>query len=399
MIKKIISAIAIQSLGTVASFATVWFITNKYGLSIQGNFAIIKSWIDLMVVIGSLGFAQSFSYAINKLNVDRVKLKTFSIIYVILFFPFIFLLTKFFAPKEIAPIGLVAFSACLLIQHALFRGIYLTINDGLKFSIASILPAITLLFAIYITNFLIGEIDIYNAYLFSGTISVFIVFVFLKSFRFDFFLNEIPWKIIIKNGNSVFLQSVSICLLPVVTFYILKRGGATDDDIGVLSIANYFYMAFALPFNMIAPILFNKWAKSNNGEETKNEVRKILYICIFVFALSILSISLLPMVINLFFDSAGNKEKIIECSSIMLFAAVPLFLSRVITAYLQALGRFSYVSLSYSIKTAFCIIAIAVLFFVNFVNINDIAIIWVLGEIVLLLMLYVDLKVANKGMQ
>lgn len=397
MIAKVINAIIIQSLGTVASFATVWFITNKYGLSYQGNFAIIKSWVDLMVVFGSLGFAQSFSYAINRLNVDRVKLKTFSILYSLLLVPIIWIITSLFYPN--IDNGYISIAASLLIMHSLLRGVYLTINDNIKFSIVSIIPAVGLFIITITISIFCNNLSISSSYIISALVSVIIVLVFIHSKRFDFKFTSIPWGIILKNGNSVFLQGLSISMLPATTFYILKISGATSEDIGVLSIANYFYMAFALPFNMVAPILFNKWAKSNNKKETKREVYNVLLVCILIFIFSIVAIILLPDIISIFFPYSLNKEKIVGCASIMLFAASPLFLSRVITAYLQALGKFGFVSLVYSIKTAFCLLIAIVFYLGEIVSVNYIAVTWVLGEVLLLIMLYIKSHKTGKDVQ
>ena len=51
MIRKIGLSIIIQMIGTLCSLLLVWLITNKYGVELQGQFVLIKSWIDLIVVV------------------------------------------------------------------------------------------------------------------------------------------------------------------------------------------------------------------------------------------------------------------------------------------------------------------------------------------------------------
>lgn len=82
MIKKIVSSVGIQMIGTLSSLLLVWMIIRFYGASVQGQFVLIKSWIDLVVVSVSFGLPQSFIYAINKLNVSWEDLRQRTFIYI-----------------------------------------------------------------------------------------------------------------------------------------------------------------------------------------------------------------------------------------------------------------------------------------------------------------------------
>lgn len=93
MLRKIMSSVGIQIVGTLSSLMLVWLITRFYGVSIQGQFVLIKSWVDLAVVVASFGFPQSFIYAINKLNVSWQKLEIFTMKYIFVVFLFSWLAT------------------------------------------------------------------------------------------------------------------------------------------------------------------------------------------------------------------------------------------------------------------------------------------------------------------
>lgn len=152
MIKKIGHSIAIQMLGTISSLILVWLITRLYGTAVQGEFVLIKSWVDMLIVISGFGMPQSFIYAINKLGVSWEVLEKYTLRYIPIALVVNLLLT-FIWFECIQPQSFlstfnyvfVAIGISCLTGFTLLRGLYLTQNDGSKFALITITPNILLL--------------------------------------------------------------------------------------------------------------------------------------------------------------------------------------------------------------------------------------------------------------
>lgn len=386
MFKILGSSILIQSFGTLASFLTVWIITNKFGISSQGQFAITKSWVDLVIVIGCFGFPQSFIYVINKHNTSKHLLKLFSLKYASFLALPIGIATYFFFKKsnlsitlDIVGISFLTLAIALLILHSLLRGIYLTENSPYTFSLISALPALILLFTILINLVTKETLYLNFSYFISGLLSCIFVLSYLKTINDG---DDIPWKITLSNGNNVFLQSLAITFLPICTYWLMEQNKITLDAIGGFNISVYFYQAFALPLNMIAPIFFNKWSQRSMSKTSSNEVSMLLKTSLPIFILTIIVAYFIPNIIRIAFGT--NLEFIYRSAQILLLAATPFFIGKVLSAYLSALGYFSVLTKMYLFKTILCIVIMLALSLLNLFSLINIAISWVISDIVLM---------------
>ncbi|MGL5218816.1 MAG: hypothetical protein ACRC8G_04855 [Plesiomonas shigelloides] len=388
MIKKIISAIAIQSLGTVASFATVWIISNKLGMDRQGEFAVLKSWIDFLVVLGCFGLPQSVIYIINKYNVKKEFLVNAGVIYsvslVIPFFFLSFLWGRIYSGREIEIFGfvLVSISSTLLVAHSILRGIYLTENDGVIFSLISIVPAVFLFISIYIGIFL-GGVNFYISYtcasLFSfiAVLSLLLRYFFSKSECADvLYFNELFVK-----GFDAFLQAISVAVLPMFTYAFFSLAGINDSLIGGFNIASYLYMIFAIPFGMIAPILFNRWSKLLDECLVKTEVRYLLYFSCFVFLFMVLASGYIDYIIKYLPWGKDKIPYIATPAKILVYAAAPMLISRVMSSYFLSIGMFSVNTRLFLSKTLLSVFFMLLLYMTRHLNIVSMSYIWLLGEV------------------
>lgn len=392
MIKKIISSILIQSLGTVASFATVWFVTYKYGVSAQGDFALIKSWVDLLVVIGCFGFPQSFAYSINKSSVNIDVLKGFSVVYssvnLLLFLGLTIIWCRINAIQNTA-VFYISITAAILVLHGLFRGIYLTINDSNKFAILSIIPSLSL-FIGFQFNFS-DQLNLSNVYLISTVFVLISSILYLSKIKTSYKVKSVKWRGMVLDGFNVFMQSIAIALVPMISFSYLNKSGLSGTEIGSLSIANYFYLAFSMPLNMISPILFNTWMKSNRAIK-KTDLLLLFMSGVGVFVFSCLSIYLLPNLLTVMVLH-DDVRLIYKAASILMLSASPLFLAKIIGAYLQARGMFFYVTVSYTIKMVVCLL---LLFFARKLSVMSVSYAWLFGDIVLFVVLLIGIFMVGK---
>ncbi|MBE8597231.1 hypothetical protein [Xenorhabdus sp. BG5] len=390
MIKKISSSIAIQSLGTISLLLTTLFITKEYGIQAQGEFAVIKSWIDLLVAIFCFGLPQSFIYGINVLGINSYRLKTFSIYYPFLIFPLVFLTTYIWLNNSNQLYYLhssifLSAGICFLIGHSLIRGIFLTINDNKLFSLITAAPSI-LLFTTILTLYKFNFFSFYISYLSAGLLSFVLIIILVRKIHLKS-KNTVPWKILLKNGNNVLLQSISSGLIPVITYWLMNKYGMNNKDIGGFNLSAYSYQIFSLPFSMIAPIFVNQWSKQKDLNIIRSNIRKLLKTSFCILLISTLTaIFLLPIIIETILGK--NLLFIIQSSRILLFSATPLFINTVLAGLLISKGFFSYNMKGYALKTIFVIVTLIILFEFRLVSLQSVSFSWILGDLILMFILY-----------
>lgn len=394
MFRKLFSSVAIQSLGTLSSFLAIWLITKYLGVSKQGEFALLKSWIDFLVVLASFGFAQSFIYVINTLNTSRGKLKKFSIIYPL----FVLVLSSFITyiwfrhgaeVRWLVGIDyvLIGITVACLVGHKLLRGIFLTINDGKLFALISILPAICLFGLILFKVLTATQYSLALLYVVSGIFSFLIMIILVKDSSGDG--QPIPWKPVLLNGNSIFLQGVALTLLPMSTYWLMSYYGMNNQVIGGFNIAIYFYQAFALPLNMVAPIFFNRWSKISDTSILLKELKYFLWIGLPILPISVLIGFLLKYIVPYVF----SQELVFAIPSmqLLLSAGILIYVTNLLSCMNLALGIFANNTASYVIKIIVSIILVFIS--LNFFpgRLELIALAWLLGDVLLLIILFIVL--------
>ena len=84
---------------------------------------------------------------------------------------------------------------------------------------------------------------------------------------------------------------------------------------------------------------------------------------------------------------------IYKAASILMLSASPLFLAKIIGAYLQARGMFFYVTVSYIIKMVVCLL---LLFFARKLSVVSVSYAWLFGDIVLFVVLLIGIFMVGK---
>ncbi|MET3134746.1 O-antigen/teichoic acid export membrane protein [Oxalobacteraceae bacterium GrIS 1.11] len=361
--RKFIYTIFIQSLGTGCSLLTVFFLARWYGPGVQGQFAQTKAWVDLLVVIGCFGFPQGFVYVINKFKCPPRTLIIWSCVYACVFAAAATLLTA----AAIEQVDYVAsnlfqrfsmalvfgLSAAALVLISLWRGIYLPHNDGWRFSGLTIVPAVALFLAMMLVLALKPSIEPAlwaKAYALSAAlaclVAAWLIFPLYRNDRSPAI--AIPWRSLLTSGTSVFVQGLTMAIQPVLTFWLMRRYGASNAQIGWFNIAVMGYQAFGLPLAMVTPILFNRWSKANSVPHIRAEYLRLLRTSMrFLFpfiALAVLAAQLLPFILN------REYEKAVFPAQILLFAVYPLFLARTAAPLLFSQDAFARSTHAYLLR-------------------------------------------------
>ena len=405
MIKKIVSSVGIQMIGTLSSLLLVWMITRFYGISTQGQFVLIKSWVDLAVVFASFGLPQSFIFAINKLNISWQYLEKFTFRYI----PVVFLICLFATYiwfeylqeqnfLDIYNYLYLAVGVGGLTGFSLLRGLYLTKNDGNKFALVTIAPNILLFVTFLVILFLFkNQLNISLLYMISGVFSFIIVMTLLSEFRINIKavpVNEIPWKAMVGNGFNVFIQSIFASLLPLGTYWLMSKFGFNNSEIGVLSIAFYVYLVFTLPLAMVAPIFYNRWSNSKDIQFVKLELLRFVKFGFLLIPILFIAYWLLPLVLPITF---GNQViSSITPARLLLIATFALYYNNLMSCFLLSQGKFIIMSITMIIKTVFCYLVLILTLVTMGKSLNFVAISWVFSEIlVFITLLFMVMKYAN----
>ena len=405
MIKKIVSSVGIQMIGTLSSLLLVWMITRFYGISTQGQFVLIKSWVDLAVVFASFGLPQSFIFAINKLNISWQYLEKFTFRYI----PVVFLICLFATYiwfeylqeqnfLDIYNYLYIALGIGGLTGFSLLRGLYLTKNDGNKFALVTIAPNILLFVTFLVILFLFkNQLNISLLYMISGVFSFIIVMTLLSEFRINIKavpVNEIPWKAMVGNGFNVFIQSIFASLLPLGTYWLMSKFGFNNSEIGVLSIAFYVYLVFTLPLAMVAPIFYNRWSNSKDIQFVKLELLRFVKFGFLLIPILFIAYWLLPLVLPITF---GNQViSSITPARLLLIATFALYYNNLMSCFLLSQGKFITMSITMIIKTVFCYLVMILTLATMGKSLNFVAISWVFSEIlVFITLLFMVMKYAN----
>lgn len=396
MLRKIMSSVGIQIVGTLSSLMSVWLITRFYGVSIQGQFVLIKSWVNLAVVVASFGFPQSFIYAINKLNVSWQKLEIFTMKYIFVVFLFSWLATFIWFESiqqqdfiDIYQYFFLALGVSGLTGFSLLRGLYLTKNDSKMFAFITILPN-TLLFIFFLMSFAFSDkiLNMPLLYFFSGLASCSLVFLFLGNFRKhkDNSPDIIPWDEIVKNGFNVFIQSIFGALLPLGTYWLMSKFGYSKSEIGLFSIALYIYIVFTLPLAMISPIFYNRWSMNENINLILLELKQFAKVGLILVPILLIFYYLIPIILPFVF---GKQILLaIPAARLLLIATFALYYNNLLSCFFMSQGYFKIMSVMMILKTLICYftIIISLLFFDKTLEIISVA--WLISEVIILVMLF-----------
>jgi O-antigen/teichoic acid export membrane protein len=268
--RAVAANVAVQAIGPASAFLTVLLIARVGGAADQGQYAQLKSWVDLLVAIGCFGFPQGFIYVINRLRASAGALASWSCGYSLAFLP-VALGSMLLAQRmhwlgvpgqaPLASVTLLTIAASLLVLHGMWRGVYLTHQSGIPFALFTILPAVTLMIAVTTTT-LVGSRRFEWSILLSAIVTVAVASTMMRPIlrgRRLALLRHQPWRPLLTNGMHAFAQAMLMTLQPVVAYQFIRVNGGSSQEMGFLNAGAFLVQGLSVPITMVAPLLFARW--------------------------------------------------------------------------------------------------------------------------------------------
>lgn len=313
----------------------------------QGRFSAMKSFVDLAVTVLLFGLPQSFIYGINRLGVQRGRLMRWTLKYGVALFLFVLSLLLIaqsmgfpfvaFANHHPSAAIFIALSITGLVIHALLRGIFLTIDDGWLFSLITIQPALFLC-VVSMVLLLVGQFNGPIAYASVGILSAATSIQLARRCLFENKGDPLPWKKLLANGSTVFVQSSIMAMQPFLAFSLLGFYGSGYNGIAFFSLALYVNQAVIVPLTMTAPLLFNRWSIASSGNHVADDLKKIFRPLPFiVVAIGIFSL-VAPTVITFIFGQSYAQA--IPAIQIMLLGLPFTYIAFIGMPALMSIGEF-----------------------------------------------------------
>lgn len=404
--RKFATAIAVQSIGPAALFFTVWLIARQFGVEAQGQFAAVKSFVELMAACLLFGLPQSFVFGINKLDVNRNQLVRWTIGYglTIVVVPGGLLwaagalqwLVFESGGQETGSSYYLALAAAGLVTYGLLRGVYLTVSDGWRFSALTIFPAL-ILSSIVFASIATAHFSAVKIYALTGLLSALVGVFFLRKHTKPAQFHPLPWKSLLENGGAVFLQGIFLTAQPYLTLALLRSHTGNFTDVAHFSLAMYVYQAGVIPLTMVAPILYSRWTSTTTSNNKFSEATQLLWGLIPISALVAVAWLLAPWMLSAAFDK--SYESATDTIRIMIATVPLLYVVHVGTPVLMSMGLFRTNVLIVASRFSICTISLFILFFLYpEVRSKMAAISWLIAEFMTAtLTVYILKKKSSQG--
>lgn len=347
--KKILQSVVIQALGPFLLLGLSVGIGRFLGAGAQGQFATSKALLDLLVALGSFGFPQSVVLAINRDGVSRSCLYRdavrYSLVIAALFIP-LFAALNYEQNTLLQTSLLFSISGACLVLNNIWRGILLTVDDGINFHLITIFPAVSVAFTVSITLVLLPNFDALTiawAFAMAGLIALIFSFLTFPLQKVNGFEGARPdYPKLVANGADVFVQAVA---MSIQTYFFLDFLGKSygDAEAGYFSLALIAFQACLMPLQMVSPMVLNVWSKQSGDEPLIAGRPQHRLLIVAATGLVMLIVFFGPWMVRLILGESFDPA--IPGVQIIFLAVLPALMTRIAGLRLAAVGCFRLNSL------------------------------------------------------
>lgn len=396
---RLLLTVALHSLSPALLFGLSVVIARWWGPAEQGGFVAAKAWLDVLVAMGCFGFPQSVMLAINRDDASRSRLYLDASKYA-LALPLLMVPVAMWTQSGHAAtfIGALAFAigAMGIVLSNIWRAILLTVTDGLRFNLITIVPAFALTLSVSVVllnaNTALGQ-SMAFACAASGVLTfVFSVFIFPPSEVRRMTGRPPAYRALATNGADVFVQAAAMALQTFVCYSILSKATGLAE-VGRFSIALMAFQACLMPLQMVSPLIFNRWSRrpGHAALDAGREILRRLSFAVIGFIAAVIAVMpwAVPALLGPQFEAS------VPAAQIALVAVYPAFVGRIAGLRLAAIGGLRPNSLSALVRG---VVTIGSLWStVQLLTDTHIAVAaavcWLLGEVAAAVVLVVSLRI------
>lgn len=350
--------VAVQGCGAVASFGVVAVLARVAGPQTQGEFAVFRSLIDFLVVLLTLGLPSGFVYVVGKGLVAPQALARWSARAVPVLAVasgagvavYLWSRSEEHAGDAVTTIVLLTVATTASAFYALMRAVVLTCTDGAAFAWLTAAPPL-LLFALAVGAAASGAWTLPVAFAVTWVVAAGLAWQLWRSGRRG--ATDVPTSANV--GGVLRTQSVhsfaqGLCQSGAVfgTILAIQVLGGSVHDVGQFSVASLAVVGPNLFVAMIAPLLFNRWARSMTMADRSRLIRRTVVVAA---ALQAVVLPALPFTVGVLTAVFGDDYRPGAAAMVpLLLALFPLVVTRVVAPALQATGHTGVVSVSWAIR-------------------------------------------------
>ncbi len=358
----------VQGLGSFAPMLTIVLLARVAGETAQGVFSSFKAWTDLIVALAVFGFPQSFVYLINKRISAAHDILNFSLLYAAaaMVVTGIVVAAGTLAGYNFLPITLnpwvfalfLAIGTGTVVLHRLVRAIYLTIDDGMLFSLITCAPSVFLMVAMVVAAMLPAfRFDL--AWLVAGIATLAATAVWIRGIAAEAGGHRLAWpvlerRVLMTQSTHAFLQSLAFTLQPVAAINIMLAFGASLGAVAFFTASTIIVNGANVVFAIVSPVLFNRWT-ANYSVTIFTRIERAAGALALLFGVgSAIAWWVLPYLVPAIFG-AGYLSAV-GAFQIVSLAMAPVAFTRMISPAIHAAGRPDLNTICCAIRLVFCVV-------------------------------------------
>ena len=259
------TAVAIQGIGAGAALLASILISRRYGPAVQGWYASSRSWIDLAGQVAVLGLPQAFTHALSSGSLTVLEAAHISSALIAVLLLIAAACTKAGIIELFAAAGMLAATI-----HLLFRPLVLAARPSPVFNLVSIFPNICLLLGAFLIT-LSGRSDVQvliaGSFSCGAILTVAVIGAGLPRRLSGWASSPEVWRLV-KYGCWSSITPLALQATITGTYQILTVSPNGPVLAGLFSLPVLLTMSATLPLNMVAPLLFKRWAADFTGERS-----------------------------------------------------------------------------------------------------------------------------------
>jgi O-antigen/teichoic acid export membrane protein len=338
--RDVIWSVALQALGSCATFAVALVISRSMGLEAQGEFGILKSWADLAVTALMFGLPQGLMHCSYQPNADVAGLRSLVHRYVLA------ITTSGMAVAATAvwlgygAVAVVTLAVPGLVFHGLLRSLLLRSAGLIAYALVTIAPAISLLAGVLVLVSIESSRWQWSIMVSSlASLACVLLVASLHGLPAARRAKELPAGLWSASTHN-FIFNICVAAQPALLLTLLTAVGSNAEQLGSLSLSFYFLQIFSVLAGFLAPAVYDRFSAGNSLSSVwARDRRRITRVLLAAVAMVAGVIAAMPWIFSAAFQPSYAAA--IHACQVMTAAGLLVLTGRLIATVLLACGRFA----------------------------------------------------------